>query len=565
MSGWDLSCRDWEQRIADGRSLIPDLPLNREEADLAVAFFDQLRLPDVQGNPALAEAAGDWARDIVRALFGSYDPQTKARHVEEIFALVPKKNSKTTYLGAGLMLTALFMNQRPRAEFIFVGPTQAIADLAYSQADGMIGLDAELAKRFKRREHLKQIEDLATGAKLKIRTFDLNVLTGPRPAGVFIDELHLLGRNPATAKILRQLRGGRQSFPEGFLVIATTQSDDRPAGAFREELMAARAIRDGTRGGVMLAVLYEFPAAIAQDQERWSDPANWPMVLPNLGKSLRLDSLIQDFASESAKGEAAKRLWASQHLNIEIGLGLQSDRWAGADYWEGRGDQSLTLEKVIERSEVIVVGIDGGGMDDLLGLAVLGRDRDTREWLVWCHAWAHPAVLERRKSIASQLLDFARDGSLTIVDRLPDDITQVVDLVAQVEESGLLAAVGLDQIGIGGIIDALAERGIQNDEGGDQRVVGISQGWKLAGAIKTAERKLADGTLTHAGQPLMAWAVSNAKVEPRGNALMITKQTAGAAKIDPLIALFNAVALMGMNPEAICPRSVYEDRGILIF
>jgi phage terminase large subunit-like protein len=174
-------------------------------------------------------------------------------------------------------------------------------------------------------------------------------------------------------------------------------------------------------------------------------------------------------------------------------------------------------------------------------------------------------VLERRKSIASQLLDFARDGSLTIVDRLPDDITQVVDLVAQVDESGLLAAVGLDQIGIGGIIDALAERGIENVEGGDQRVVGISQGWKLAGAIKTAERKLADGTLTHAGQPLMAWAVSNAKVEPRGNALMITKQTAGAAKIDPLIALFNAVALMGMNPEAICPRSVYEDRGILIF
>jgi phage terminase large subunit-like protein len=47
----------------------------------------------------------------------------------------------------------------------------------------------------------------------------------------------------------------------------------------------------------------------------------------------------------------------------------------------------------------------------------------------------------------------------------------------------------------------------------------------------------------------MAWAVGNAKVEPKGNAITITKQTSGSAKIDPLMATFNAVALMAMNPE----------------
>jgi hypothetical protein len=43
-----------------------------------VAIFNNLRLPDVPGQPAMAEAAGDWFRDIVRAAFGSLD-RTGAR------------------------------------------------------------------------------------------------------------------------------------------------------------------------------------------------------------------------------------------------------------------------------------------------------------------------------------------------------------------------------------------------------------------------------------------------------------------------------------------------------
>ncbi|EFE4565083.1 hypothetical protein CHO08_005063, partial [Escherichia coli] len=62
--------------------------------------------------------------------------------------------------------------------------------------------------------------------------------------------------------------------------------------------------------------------------------------------------------------------------------------------------------------------------------------------------------------------------------------------------------------------------------------------------------------LVHGGQPLMAWCVGNARVEPKGNAILITKQASGRGKIDPLMALFNAMFLMSLNPEP--KKKAYE-------
>lgn len=555
MSDWDFSCRDWEKRLAARRSLVPDLPLVEKDAARALAVFNKLRLPDVPGQPAMQEAAGEWIRDIVRAVFGSLIDGR--RNVPEVFSLVPKKNAKTTG-GAGIMITALLLNERPRAEFLLVGPTQEVADLAFQQAQGMIEADDEgyLQKRFQVQEHLKTIRDRRNGSFLKIKTFDMKVMTGAKPTGVLVDELHTMSSVSYASRVVGQIRGGLDPRPEGFLIFITTQSDLPPAGVFKAELQLARGIRDGRVTGDaarMLPVLYEFPEAMQTDKDKpWADPKNWPLVLPNLGLSINIERLRQTHAAAREKGEDEHRRWASQHLNVEIGLAMHSDRWRGADYWLGAVETNLSLEAILTRSDVVTAGIDGGGLDDLLGLAVLGRCRETRAWLLWVHAWCQRDVLTLRKEIAASLQDFSEQGDLTICDDPTEDIFGVAEIIEQVFVAGLFPekhGIGFDPQGVAAMVDELAARDIENSENGGP-VSGVAQGYRLSSAIWGIERKLKDGTLRHCGQELMAWCVGNAKAEQRGNAVLITKQTAGKSKIDPLVATFNAVKLMERNPEA---------------
>ncbi|MGH6862013.1 MAG: terminase large subunit domain-containing protein, partial [Phyllobacterium sp.] len=496
----------------------------------------------------------------VRVVTGSVDDDG-TRHIPEIFALVGKKNSKTTYSG-GMILTLLLANKTPRAEILFVGPTQEIADTAFQAAVGMIEDDDEgyLQKRFHIIEHKKTIRDRVTKAFIKIKTFDMKVMTGSKPVIVLIDELHIMGSIHFASRVIRQIRGALVRRKDSLLIIISTQSDERPAGAFKTELEYARAVRDGKiRGNIrMLPILYEFPESWQVDESKpWADPRNWHLVMPNLGKSLDLDSMIADHEAEQHKGSENEIIWASQHLNIQVGMALHGDRWGGADYWLGAADTKVTLDFILKHCDVCTAGADGGSLDDLFGLAIFGRERITRRWYGWFHAWAHPVVLKRRKEIAPKLLDFQKEKSLTITADATQHLRDIAGIIKKVGDAGLLPeknSIGIDPNNIAELVDELARAGIDTDKA----IFRLRQGTWLASAVWGLERKLENGTFTHDGSGLMAYCVSNAKIERKGNADMITKAAAGTAKIDPLIAGLHAAIMMSWNPEA-SPRNNIDD------
>ncbi|MHB7567783.1 terminase large subunit [Citrobacter braakii] len=542
MAQWTTACPEWESLLVAKQSIIPP-PIFPDQAEQALGIFKELRVSDLPGKPTFGECSEEWVFDFVNAIFGGYEAETGKQLIREYGLLISKKNTKST-IAAGIMLTALILCWREDEEHLILAPTKEVADNSFKPAAGMIRADEELSDMFQIQDHIRTITHRVTRNTLKVVAADTDTVSGKKSGRILVDELWLFGKRANAEAMFMEALGGQVSRNEGWVIFLTTQSDEPPAGVFKERLDYWRAVRDGKINDLKtLGVLYEFPDSMVESKA-YLEPKNFYITNPNIGRSVSEEWIADQLLKNQNKTDGTLQQFLAKHLNIEIGLNLRSDRWAGVDFWEPQ-IRAVTFSDILQRAEVATVGIDGGGLDDLLGLYVIGRDKETREWIGWGHAWAHEIAVRRRKSEESRFNDFVKAGDLTIVKRVGQDTEEVAEYVSRINDAELLDKIGIDPSGVGQILDALVEAEIPEDS-----VVGVSQGWRLGGAIKTTERKLAEGVLIHGGQPLMAWCVGNARVEPKGNAILITKQASGKGKIDPLMALFNAVSLMALNPEA---------------
>jgi phage terminase large subunit-like protein len=102
--------------------------------------------------------------------------------------------------------------------------------------------------------------------------------------------------------------------------------------------------------------------------------------------------------------------------------------------------------------------------------------------------------------------------------------------VKRIQRSRLLAQVGVDAAGIGAIVDALAEIGVTQDA---ETLDAVRQGIALMGAIKTIERKLADGSFRHGAgaDARLVRRQSDDRADADRDA--VARDEAGFGKVDP--------------------------------
>ncbi|MGH8331209.1 MAG: terminase large subunit domain-containing protein, partial [Pseudomonas sp.] len=333
---WSTACPDWEQRLIDHKSIIPP-PIFADEAERALQIFKELRVPDLPGKPRMADCCDEWVFDYVRCIFGAYDAETGKQLIREFGLLISKKNTKST-IAAGIMLTALILCWREEEEHLILAPTREVADNAFKPAAAMVRADEELSAMFHIQDHIRTITDRTTRNSLKVVAADTDTVSGKKSGKVLVDELWVFGKRANAESMFMEALGGQISREEGWVIYLTTQSDEPPAGVFNERLKYWRDVRDGkVVDRKTLGVLYEFPAQMIVNKE-YLNPENFYITNPNIGRSVSAEWLEDQLKKRLGTSDGSLQKFVAKHLNIEIGLNLRTDRWAGADHWEAAGD-----------------------------------------------------------------------------------------------------------------------------------------------------------------------------------------------------------------------------------
>lgn len=263
-----------------------------------------------------------------------------------------------------------------------------------------------------------------TRASLKVVAADTDTVSGKKSGRILVDEHWLFGSRSNAASMFMEATGGQISRNEGWVIYLTTQSDEPPAECLKK-LDYYRDVRDGKiEDKKSLGVLYEFPPSMIASKA-YLDAKNFYITNPNIGRSVSAEWAEDQLKKNRDKKDGSFQQFLAKHLNVEIGLNLRSDRWAGADFWEAQGVCHVSLDELIAQSDVIDVGADGGGLDDLWASAPSSDTRNRANGWRGFEPMRIRPFSSAARTLLARLHDFAADGDLVLVQKVGDGLLRL--------------------------------------------------------------------------------------------------------------------------------------------
>ena len=524
------------------RFMLPTSHYDKAKADRAVKFIENLR--HTKGKWAGTRFwLLPWQEQLIRDIFGVVKPDGN-RQFRTAFVEIPKKNGKSE-LAAAVALYLLYADNEPSAEVYGAAADRQQASIVFDVANQMVQMTPALMKRSKIMGATKRIVNYSNAGFYQVLSAEVGTKHGLNVSGLVFDELHAQP-TPHLYNVLTKGSGDAREQPLFFLI--TTAGTDRNSICYAIHTKAKDILENRRVDASFYPVIYGI-----EDDDDWSDEANWKKANPSLGYTIPLDR-VRDAYREASQNPAEENVFRQLRLCQWV---TSTVRWIPDHIYE-QGNRPIDLESLKGRD--CYGGLDLSSSGDITAFVLMFPPcTETEPYYMLPFFWVPEDTIPLRVKRASVPYDvWVRQGYLMSTEGNVIHYGFIEKVIEQLGELYHIREIAFDRWG--------AVQMVQNLEGAGFTVVPIGQGYRdMSPPTKAFYELLMKGEIIHGGNPVMRWMAGNVVVEtdPAGN-IKPTKAKS-AEKIDGIVAAIMALDRCIRNAGQ--QGSVYDDpeRGLLVF
>ena len=485
----------------------------------AVQFFALLRhykgdLGREDGGKGAFVRLEAWQIFIVGCLWGWRRTADGLRRFRRLYCEVAKKNGKTL-MAAGLGLLLAFFDGEPGAEVYSLATKEAQAKFTWNDGCQFVRRSPSLKKLIRQIGNRLVRADTASFWTVLGRDSDTGD-QGINAHGGLVDELHVID-NPDTIGNLETATSARSQPLVGKFTTAGVKGQVVWEG---ERADAVAVVEGRATDDTMLVLIYTL-----DEGDDPFDEAVWPKSNPNLGVSVRLDTLREQ--AEIAKRSPGKlAAYLRYRMNVPTAV---STRALDIDEWDKGAEDPVILDGV-----GVDAGLDLASVKDLTALVWVYLDADG--WLnidgrFWC---PEDGVLERSRHDGVPYADWVRDGWLIATPGNVTDYDFVREEARALADRVTVREIGYDRWNATQLATQLTSDGATMVPV-PQTHAGLGPGWR------ELEKAILEHKIRHGGNPILRWMAGNVEVETDAAGNQKPSKAKSTERIDGMVALDMAI------------------------
>lgn len=484
-----------------------------------------------------------WQHQFVSDVYGTLN-ENGVRQYQYCYLEVPKKNGKSE-LGAAIALYHTFADGEQYGEVYSCAADRAQASFVFDVAVAMIDQCPALKKRAKLTLSQHAITDKISHSVYKAVSSEAYSKHGLNVSACIFDELHAQP-NRDLWDVMTSYSGDAREQPLWYVITTAGDDADRKSIGWEIHEKASKIITSEIKEPRWYAKIWGVEPDFAGDIYNES---LWYKVNPSLGVTIDIEKVRQ--AAQSARNnEAEERLFRWLRLNQWVAN--KRTGWLPLTLWDQTERDWNPADLLGQRC---YVGLDLSSTTDLTAAVCLFPPSDTHDdWRQITYTWSPQANMKERETKDHVPYEkWTREGYLTATPGDVVDYGLVAADLAAINQRYDVQHFFSDPWRLEYLRQLLPEE-IQN------KFVEIPQ--TMAGmscGMSEIERMMRTGELTHNANPVARWSFGNVRVAVDGNANTKPLKQKSIERIDPTVALINAMAgAIRMEPK----RSVYEERGL---